>query len=83
MSQNQNALNTASTAIIEIIENQKKAREEYNSVHGSEYGSSELRITAEILQALSDGKCVAINDGEYSFFLTMDTAPFVSLDQLG
>lgn len=80
MTKDENAGNRASLGDFEIIENTVEARETYSSAHGSEYDSGEFRITESMILALRSGKCIAINDGEGSTFITMDTSPFSSLD---
>ena len=48
-----------------IIENTKEARNN----HGHAWGSGDYPINAEQLQALHDGKVLALFDGEYMHFI--------------
>ncbi len=50
-----------------IIENSNKDRDQY----GHCYGSENIILTSEHINALLNGKCVAFDDGEYTHFLSM------------
>ena len=52
---------------IHIIENTDEAREKY---HKDFWGSQDIILTAEQLQALIDGKTLIWDDGEYSNSIT-------------
>ena len=52
---------------MEIIENSNKSRDEY----GHCYGSENIILTIEQVNALLNGKCIAFDDGEYTHFLSM------------
>lgn len=53
---------------VQIIENTREAMDTY----GHWWGSSQLCLTKEQIQALLDGKCIACNDGEYATFISYD-----------
>ena len=52
---------------ITIIENTKEARDE----HGHAWGSSKYILSTDHIEALSIGKCIAIDQGEYVLFLIL------------
>ena len=51
-----------------IIENTKEAREEF----GYAWGYGDMIITPEQLEALRHGKVLAIFDGEYVHFISLE-----------
>ena len=53
-----------------IIENNDKARKEYAKYT---YGVSNYEISLEDIEALKQGECLAVDDGEYSSFITLCT----------
>lgn len=53
---------------VEIIDNTKEARDEY----GHWWGSEDVVLNKEHIQALIDGKCIAFNDGEYAHFVSIE-----------
>jgi hypothetical protein len=57
---------------VQIIENTEEAMNNY----GHCWGSSKLCLTNEMLQALSDGKCIACNIGEYTTFVMLEGDKF-------
>ena len=52
---------------MKIIKNSNKGRDEY----GHCYGSENIILTTEHIDALLDGKGIAFDDGEYTTFLSM------------
>jgi len=56
---------TAPNEDIEILEANEKAQDSY----GHNYGSDTVVLSKEHLLALSNGKMLAWNDGEYSTFV--------------
>jgi hypothetical protein len=54
-----------------IIENTKEEKQEYEKKSNGCHGSGTINITKEELKALQDGKCIALNDDEYSTFITL------------
>lgn len=53
--------------MIEVIENTKKAQDQYGHLWGSEH----IIITKEQIQALLDGKQIAFDDDEHVYFISM------------
>jgi len=53
---------------IAIIENTKKARDEF----GYAWGGGDTIINEKHLSALKNGKCIALFDGEYVTFLSLN-----------
>lgn len=59
---------TPETAHVEIIENSQEAQEAFDETHHS-CANSHIVLTPERLEALQQGKCIAIYDGEYTLFI--------------
>ena len=60
----------ALTESLEIIDDTKNGRDDY----GHSYGSEDIVLGAEHIQAILAGKVVAFSDGEYTHFLQIDGA---------
>ena len=54
-----------------IIENTEEEKQEYCR---HTYGGGEIVLSQEELKALSEGKCLAIDDDEYATFVTLSKA---------
>lgn len=54
---------------LQIIDNTHEAMEKY----GFHWGYSLYEVSKEMLQSLLDGKVLAMNDGEYSTFIRMES----------
>jgi len=48
------------------------ATEEAMREHGTGYGAEVINLSAEHIRLLSEGKCLALFDGEYVNFLVLD-----------
>lgn len=56
---------------VNILDNTESAKEEFDDQVGS-FARTERKVTREHLEALLNGKCLGIYDGEHTVILTLD-----------
>jgi hypothetical protein len=55
--------------VVEILENTREVKDKF---HRMGWGGDENELTLEHIEALKNGKALALNDGEYTHIFTLE-----------